>query len=110
MFPLDASHPILNEPNSGLSFTDVTSFWWDPNGRIAYDIGDLMENSMTGDARLLVGTQASEKTSHGTLTVCMNGQLILQTFSSHQLTFEAMKPVWENYIYNALKVRLSGAQ
>jgi hypothetical protein len=38
----------------------------------------------------------------------MDGHLILQTFSSHQLTFDAMSPVWENYIYNALQVRLLG--
>jgi hypothetical protein len=108
MFPLDSSNPILQEPNSGLTFTDTQSFWWDDQGKTNYDTGDLVQTTMTGDARLLVGTKAEEKQTHGTLTVCMNNYLILQTFSSHNLTYNAMQPVWENYIYNALKVRFQG--
>jgi len=105
MFPLDSSHPILQEPNAGLGFTDSTSYWWDETGVNDYDIGDLVKLTLGGDAQLLLGTKATEKNSHGTLTVCMDGQLIIQTFSSHQLTFKTMQPLWENYIYNALKVR-----
>jgi hypothetical protein len=105
MFPLDSSHPVLQEPNSGLGFTDVTSYWWDDSGAIDYDIGDLVKLTGSGDADLLLGTKATEKSTHATLTVCMDGQLTLQTFSSHQLTFKTMEPLWENYIYNALKYR-----
>jgi len=105
MFPLDSSHPVLQEPNAGLGFTDVTSYWWDDSGVIDYDIGDLVKLTGSGDADLLLGTKATEKSTHGTLTVCMGGQLTIQTFSSHQLTFDTMEPLWENYIYNALKYR-----
>jgi hypothetical protein len=73
--------------------------------KVAYDIGDLVRLSCAGDAQLILGTKATEKNTHGTVTVCMDGQLIIQSFSSHALTFNAMQPLWENYIYNALKVR-----
>lgn len=110
MFPLDSGHPLLNQPNSGLAFTKSTSYWWDPTGKIIYDVGDLMKSTLSGDARLLLGTMPNEKTTHGSLTVCIGGRLILQTFSSHLFTYEAMKPVWENYIYNALKARFTTQQ
>ena len=105
MFPLDASHPILQEPNGGLRFTASTEYW-----AYTYDIGDWMKLTGRGDATLLVGTIATEKSTHGTVTVCMEDRLIIQTFSSHQLTFDTMEPVWENYIYNALRARFTGAQ
>jgi hypothetical protein len=108
MFPLDSTNPILQEPNSGLSFTDTQSYWWDDSGKKSYDTGDLVQTTMSGDAKLLIGTVANEKNTHGTLTVCMDNHLIMQTFSSHNLTFNAMHPLWENYIYNALKVRFQG--
>jgi hypothetical protein len=107
MYPLDPSSPILNEPNSGISFTDVMSYWWDPTGKIAYDVGDLMKLASGGDAHLLLGTIASDRSSHGTLSSCMGGRLILQTFSSHSLTFNSGTLLWENMIYNALRTRFS---
>lgn len=109
MFPLAAGHPILTEPNT-LSFTDVTSYWWDPSGQQSYDIGDRVEPTGGGDATLLVGTNPDSRNTHGTLTVCMDGKLILQTFSSHQLTYNAMGAAWENYIYQALKTRYMSLQ
>jgi hypothetical protein len=105
MFPLDTTHPILREPNAALSFTKVTHYWWDETLTNTYDIGDWMKITSGGDAKLLVGTMAQEKTTHGTVTVCIDDRLILQTFSSHQLNYDTMTRVWENYIYNALKVR-----
>jgi hypothetical protein len=109
MYPLDPTNPILNEPNNGLTFSKTTSFWWDPNQNI--DVGDWMEIARSGgDAKLILGTLATETTNHGTLSTCFGGQFILQTFSSHSLTFNAMKPLWENYIYNALKVRFQKLQ
>lgn len=104
MFPVN-DHPILHEPNDNLAFTKVTKYW-----AYDYDIGDLMRLGDSGDATILVGTHATEKSSYGTSAVCMQGQLILQTFSSHQLTYQAMMPVWHNYIYNALKSRFERTQ
>jgi len=107
--PLDLDHPILNAPNARLSFTNVTSYWWDPTGKVVYDIGDLMRKTPNSNASLILGTRATDKDSHATLMVCMDGRLILQTFSSHQFTFDVMSPLWENYIFNALRSRFKNA-
>jgi hypothetical protein len=102
MYPVNDTHPIMHEPNDGLTFTKVTDFWADD-----YDLGDLMRKSTVGgDATILIGTIGTESTNHGTLTVCVDDQLIMQTFSTHQLTYDVMRRVWENYIYNALKTRM----
>lgn len=108
-FPIAGDHPVLNEPNSGLSFTNSTSFWWDSNNVITYDTGDLVELAPGSDAQIVLGTDATKTSSHGTLTVCMDGRLTLQTFSSHSINFDDMKLAWENYIRNALKARFTSA-
>lgn len=104
MFALDPTNPILNVPNSGISFSKTTSFWWNPDQNI--DVGDWMMLARDPkDAKIVIGSLATETTNHGTVSVCFGGQFILQTFSSHAHSFNALKPLWENYIYNALKVR-----
>ena len=105
LFALDPTHPILNEPNSGMSFSKSTDYWWDPNGRTTYDVGDLVRLSPGSNAKLLLGTSAEAKDSHGTLTNCIDGRLILQTFSDHQFSIDTMSQLWENYINSALKAR-----
>lgn len=105
LYVLDADDPILNQPNPKLSFTANSNYWWDASGRRSYDTGDLLKLTPDSSSRLLVGAQAKEMTSHGVLAVCEDGRLILQTFSSHTLTFDAGTLIWENYIYNALRKR-----
>jgi len=93
------SHPILNEPNSGIRYTNVAMFW-------VGDLGDFMKVSgKKDDAELLMGTIATEKNSHGTLAVCNNGKFIIQTFSTHDYAMEESVPLWENYIHNTLKAK-----
>jgi hypothetical protein len=97
--PGKSGHPILNEPNSGISYTNVAAFWLG-------DLGDFMKLSgKKDDAELLLGTIATEKNSHGTMVVCNNGKFIIQTFSSHDYAMEESVPLWENYIHNALKAK-----
>jgi hypothetical protein len=103
MFPLDPADPILHRPNDGISFTDVTDVW-----AYGYDIGDFIKLNGKGDAKLIVGTIATDKNKNGTVVVCLDRKLIWQNFSSHQLTYDSMVPVWENYIYNALAAKLLG--
>jgi len=105
LYPLEPNHPILQEPNSGLTFSDTTSHW-----AFDYDVGDYMKISQKGDATLVLGTRATDKNNRGTVTVCIDDRMILQTFNSHNLTFDAMRPLIENYIYNALKARFLEAQ
>lgn len=99
MWPTGISHPILSEPNSGMRFTNVQIQWsFD-------DLGDLMYLEGGGDAQILLGTKANDPTRNGGLAVCLGGQLILQTFSSHSYPFTVMRPLWENYITFALQNR-----
>jgi hypothetical protein len=66
------------------------------------DAGDLMKISGTGDAQLLAGTQPSETSSYGVLTSCMQGRMILQTFSTHDYQETKTVALWENYIVYTL--------
>ena len=95
-----AENPILNEPNGGLSFTKAIPFW--PYS----DLGDLVALTGQGDASILLGRKANERSRDGVLTSCMGGQLTLMTFSSHSFPFQTMMPLWENMIHNALKYRM----
>lgn len=105
LFTLNPEHPVLNHPNKSLSFSKSTNLWWDQSGHITYDIGDLMKLSPGSSSTLILGTVPSTTTSHGTAAVCDSGKVILQTFSSHVLSFDTMSPLWENYIYHALQSR-----
>ncbi len=73
-----------------------------PNIYWAGDAGDLMKLSGTGDAQLLAGIQPSETSSYGVLTSCMQGRMILQTFSSHDYQETKTVALWENYIVYTL--------
>ncbi len=95
------SHPILNEPNSGLSFTKAVYYW--PYS----DLGDLVSLTGSGDAQIILGRNADERTSGGVLTTCLGGQLTLLTTSSHNYSFQTIMPLWENMIYQALKYRFT---
>lgn len=97
-------HPILKEPNSGMSFTKVVTHW-------SYnDLGDLVALTGQGDAQILMGTKSNERSRDGVLTTCMNGQFTLMSFSSHSFTFQTVSPLWENMITQALKVRMATKQ
>ena len=98
--PDKSDHPILNEPNSGFRWTNIAT--WGP----FFDLGDFIKLSgKKDDAELLLGAIATEKNSHGTLAVCKDGKFIIQTFHTHNLAYEEAVPLWENYIYNALKAK-----
>ncbi len=105
LFALDPTSPLLNAPNSGMSFSKSTDYWWDRNGKISYDVGDLVRLKPGSNSNLVLGTTAEAKDSHGTLTDCLGGRMILQTFSDHQFSIDNMSLLWQNYIYNALRAR-----
>jgi hypothetical protein len=98
---LNPDNPVLNQPNKGISLAHPVLYW-------TGDAGDLISLSNGGDATLLGGTIPTKKTSFGTLAVCMQGRLILQTFSTHDYRENEIVPLWENYIYNTLKARFEG--
>jgi hypothetical protein len=103
MFPLDSSHPLLSEPHK-LTFTKVTSYWYDEDRENVYDLGDRVQLAPGSEAQILVSTNPNFETN-GTLTLCADDRMILQTFSSHQFTYDSMTLVWQNYILHGLKKR-----
>jgi hypothetical protein len=101
MYMVNASHPLLHEPNDGLSFSNVTSYW----PYFITDLGDLMTITDRGDNEILVGTRGNEKKAYGTVMSCLGGQVIMQTFSSHQIAYDDMGLIWQNYVHHALNYR-----
>jgi len=96
LWPL-VDHPILTEPNN---YTKLTAplLYWNPS-----DYGDLMNLTGQGDAQLIIGLDRADKDKYGVVAVCLDGQLILQTFSSHNYYIDHVTVLWENYIYYLLK-------
>lgn len=97
---LEPEHPIFHEPNEGMSLAHYSIQWFG-------DAGDFIRLAPGGDATLLAGNLAWEKSSHGTLASCIDGRFILQTHSTHDYHKEDVIPLWQNYIYYALKNRFS---
>ncbi len=104
LWPTGIADPVLTEPNNYPKLTKPI-FFWRP-----VDLGDLMELSGSRDAKLIIGRKANESRKYGVVAVCMKGQLIIQTFSSHNYHLDPMMTVWENYIYNALKTHFQGKE
>lgn len=96
--PHSLSHPVLHEPNEVISMR-VHNFW--KGG----DMGDLLELPFGSDAVLIWGARPQVPDSYGVLTVCQGGQMILQTFPTHQYEQDSVVMLWQNYIYQALKAR-----
>jgi len=96
--PHALSHPVLHEPNEVISMR-VHNFW--KGG----DMGDLLELPYGSDAVLIWGARPQVPDSYGVLTVCQGGQMILQTFPTHQYEQDSVVELWQNYIYQALKAR-----
>lgn len=95
---LASEHPVLHEPNDGISLVHYQEFW--PG-----DAGDLLRKAPGGDAVMLGGIYATEKTSYATLVTCMDGRMIIQTHSTHDFKPTDIIPLWQNYIYNTLRAR-----
>jgi len=88
---LDSSHPLLSAPNIAQAPSYPYPVWYD-------DAGDLLELTSSGDAVLVGGLHANRKSDYGVLAACMDGRMVLQTFSTHDYKMEIMQPLWENYI------------
>lgn len=93
---LDPSSPILTEPNSGMSLSNVSYLYW------PFDAGDLLRLSTGGDAQLVAGIYPREKSQYGVLATCMEGRMIIQTFCSHDYNPSHVMSLWENYIVYTL--------
>lgn len=101
LYPINGDHPIHHEPNEGVSLTNPTNYWtWD-----VFDLGDLLQLRPGSDAIPLWGARTISDTSYLTAATCMDGRLIIQTYSTHSYGDNRVIMMWQNYIYNALKAR-----
>ncbi len=99
IFPIDGTNPILHTPNSGISLTNPTGYW------IWGDLGDRMKLTPGSEAVPLWGLYPNTKNSALTAVSCIDGRLIIQTYSTHSYGEDRVTRMWENYIYNTLKAR-----
>jgi len=94
IYTLDSSNPVFSTPNNSFGLTNYVGYWKDKGGDYVRLTG--------GDAVLLAGGFPKEKSSYGMMTSCIDGRVIIQTFSTHDYHRETMQMLWENYITNTL--------
>ena len=99
LYPINGTNPAHHYPNEGVSLTNPTGYW------IWTDLGDLMKLSPGSNAQLLWGARVNVNDSYATAVSCLNGQLIIQTYSSHSYGQDRIERMWQNYIYNTLQAR-----
>ncbi len=99
LFPIEDSSPILHSPNDGISLTNPTNYW------IGGDLGDRMKLDAGSNAIPLWGLYPSERNSALTAVSCIDGRVIIQTYSSHSYGEDRIIRMWQNYIYHTLKAR-----
>jgi hypothetical protein len=97
VFWTDPAHPIANEPNQ-VSLTRFTLFW-------EGDIGDLVSLTPGSSATILGSANEGNASRNGLITLCYDGRLLLQTFSTHDHPQETMIQLWQNYVYFMLSNR-----
>jgi hypothetical protein len=97
VFWADPSSQIANEPNE-VTLTRFTNFW-------EGDVGDLVMLSPASQATILGSADEANATMDGLITVCYDGRLLLQTFSTHDHSQDTMVKLWQNYVYYMLSNR-----
>ena len=98
VYLLEPGDPLFSEPNLVSMLIPYNVLWWG-------DAGDMLEINPGSDAVLLGGAQSKEHNSYGLIAECMDGQMIWQTFSTHDYRDQDMVNLWQNYIYNTLRAR-----
>lgn len=89
-------HPVFNEPNVVLPLLHYNRFW-------DSQTGDKLNLGGSGDAVMLAGLSARQSPGEGVLASCMDGRVIIQTFSDHDYRQGEVIPLWQNYIHYTLK-------
>jgi hypothetical protein len=94
---LDSTHPLFSIYNTVPPLITPNIYWMD-------DAGDIIKlASGSGDAVLLAGLQPNERSSYGVLASCLQGRMIMQTFSTHDYQQSKTVALWQNYIYYTLE-------
>ncbi len=99
LYPVDGTHAIHHFPNEGISLTNPTGYW------LGGDLGDWLRINPGSGAIALWGARVNVRDSYLTAVACLDGQLIIQTYSSHSYGQDRIVRMWQNYIYNTLKAR-----
>ena len=94
IFWLAPDHEFFAPPQQPVSLVDPSYIYWAPP--LTTDAGDLIQLASGGDATILAGTQPGQKTSYGVLATCLKGQMIVQTFSSHDYKESEVVKLWKN--------------
>lgn len=89
------NHRLFNYPNT-VDVPLIPTFYW--NG----DVGDLMKLAPVSSAAFIGGLNIYNTLYYGLITECVEGRMVLQTFSTHDYGKEDTINLWQNYIYNTL--------
>lgn len=90
IYTLKPEHPVFTTPNSSFGLTNYWGFWEDKGGDYV--------NVSGGDAQILAGGFPSRSSEYGLITTCIEGRVIIQTFSDHDYHREDIQALWENYV------------
>lgn len=91
IYTLKPDHPVFTTPNSGFGLTNYWGFWEDKGG-------DYVQVTGNGDAQILAGGFPSRSSDYGLITTCIEGRVIIQTFSDHDYHQGDIQALWENYV------------
>jgi len=98
VYLLEPDNPLFSEPNAISMLIPYDVLW-------TGDVGDMVKLNTGSDAVLLGGAQAKEHSAYGLIAECMDGQMIWQTFSTHDYKTQDMINLWQNYIHHTLRAR-----
>lgn len=95
---LQPEHPLFSDPNVAMPLIHYSRYWWT-------QAGDFVRLAPGSDADLVAGAFQKNKSDYGLITSCMEGRVILQTFSNHDYHKDEVVALWQNYITYTLKSR-----
>lgn len=90
IYTLRPDHPVFTTPNSSFSLTNYVGYWQDKAGDYVKVTG--------GDAVILGGGFPGRSSDYGQITTCINGLVVINTFSDHDFHREDIQALWENEV------------
>ena len=74
------------------------TFFWEG------DAGDFirLDQSSSGKSRILAGELSPDRNNYGLMTSCLDGRMVLQTFSTHDYPLYETVRIWQDTMYYTL--------